>query len=162
MRRLVPADAAAYRVVRLRGLREHPEAFTSSYEDDVQKPLAATQARLAAAESPLYGAFVDGVLAGGIGMSRESRGKGRHKADIVAMYVMPEFARRGIARALLARAIDEARAAGLLQLTLTVTQTNTAARELYASVGFATFGVEPRAIKVDGAYLAKEHMVLML
>ncbi len=78
------------------------------------------------------------------------------------MYVMPEYARRGIARALLAHAIDAARAAGLEQLTLTVTQDNTAARELYASAGFATFGVEPRAIKVDGAYFAKEHMVLML
>lgn len=163
IRRLGPADAPVYREFRLRGLREHPEAFTSSYEEDVSKPLAATEARLKAdGDTAMWGAFVDGVLAGGIGLLRETRLKNRHKADIVAMYVLPEYARRGIGRALLERAIAHARDAGIEQLTLTVTQTNAAARELYAAAGFVTFGVEPRAIKVEGQYFAKEHMMLSL
>jgi ribosomal protein S18 acetylase RimI-like enzyme len=163
IRRLVPADAPAYREFRLRGLREHPEAFTSSFEEDVVKPLAATEARLAAeGDTAMWGAFVGGVLAGGIGLSRETRVKNRHKADIVAMYVLPEYARRGIGRALLDQAIAYARDTGIEQLTLTVTQTNAAARELYAAAGFVTFGIEPRAIKVAGEYFAKEHMILLL
>ena len=159
----MPADAAVYREFRLRGLREHPEAFTSSFEEDVGKPIAATEARLAAdGDTAMWGAFVAGVLAGGIGLSRERRLKNRHKADIVAMYVSPEYARRGIGRALLEHAIAYARGAAVEQLTLTVTQTNAAARELYAAAGFVTFGIEPRAIKVAGEYFAKEHMILFL
>ncbi len=49
----------------------------------------------------------------------------------------------------------------LEQLVLTVTRTNEAAAKLYKSAGFVTFGLEPRAIKVDGAYFDKEHMVLI-
>jgi ribosomal protein S18 acetylase RimI-like enzyme len=159
----VPADAPAYREFRLRGLREHPEAFTSSYEEDVIKPIAATEARLAAdGDTAMWGAFVGSALAGGIGLVRETRRKNRHKADIVAMYVLPEYARRGIGRALLDSAIAHARDAGIEQLTLTVTQGNAAARELYLAAGFVAFGVEPRAIKVAGEYFAKEHMLLFV
>ena len=127
------------------------------------KPIAATEARLAAdGDTAMWGAFVAGALAGGIGLIRERRLKNRHKADIVAMYVLPEYARQGIGRALLDHAIAYARAAGIEQLTLTVTQGNAAARELYAAVGFVSFGIEPRAIKVVDQYFAKEHMVLFL
>ena len=163
IRRLVPADATVYREFRLRGLREHPEAFTSSFAEDAAKPIAATEARLAAdSDTSMWGAFVDGVLAGGIGLARETRQKNRHKADIVAMYVLPEYGRQGIGRALLTHIIAVARDAGIEQLTLTVTQTNAAARALYAATGFVTFGIEPRAIKVDGTYFAKEHLLLSL
>jgi hypothetical protein len=35
IRRLeISADAPLYRALRLRGLREHPDAFTSSFEED--------------------------------------------------------------------------------------------------------------------------------
>jgi ribosomal protein S18 acetylase RimI-like enzyme len=97
-----------------------------------------------------------------MGLMRERRLKNRHKADIVAMYVIPEYARRSIGRALLEHAIAYAHDAGIEQLTLTVTQGNAAARELYAAAGFVTFGVEPRAIKVVDQYFAKEHMILFL
>ena len=147
----------------MRGLREHPEAFTSSFEEDVVKPIAATEARLAAdGDTAMWGAFIDGALAGGVGLMRERRLKNRHKADIVAMYVLPEYARRGIGRALLDHAIAYARDAGIEQLTLTVTQGNAAARELYVAAGFVSFGIEPRAIKVGNEYFAKEHMIFFL
>jgi len=34
------------------------------------------------------------------------------------------------------------------------------ARSLYRSLGFRSFGIEPRALKVDGSYVDQEHMVL--
>ena len=163
IRRLIPADASIYREFRLRGLRDHPDAFTSSFEEEAMRPLVVTQQRLAAdSETSMWGAFIDDVLAGAIGLSRESRRKNRHKASVVAMYVPPEFSSRGIGRALIAEVIAHARAAGMEQLTLTVTASNARARALYAGAGFASFGVEPRAIKVDGVYYAKEHMILLL
>ena len=79
------------------------------------------------------------------------------------MYVAPEHGRRGVGRALLRHVIDAARREpGLEQLVLTVTHTNAAARTLYESEGFRSFGIEPRAIRVDGRYFDKNHMVRFL
>ena len=164
VRRLGPADAAMHRGVRLRGLREHPDAFTSSYEEEAAKPLAATEARLAPdADGRMWGAFVDGALVGTIGLLREQRAKNRHKCDVFGMYVAPEHTRRGVGKALLSFAIGVARnEPGLEQLVLTVTDTNVIARTLYEKVGFRSFGVEPRAIRVGDRYLDKNHMILFL
>jgi RimJ/RimL family protein N-acetyltransferase len=164
IRRLVPEDAAAYRELRLRCLREYPDAFTSSYEEDCLKPLAATARRIAPdSDDRLFGAFVASALAGVVGVGREPRAKNRHKAILFGMYVAPEHGRRGIGAALLRHAIDDARAQpGLEQLVLTVTETNAAARTLYAKFGFRSFGVEPRAIRVGDDYFDKNHMILFL
>ena len=47
VRRLTPSDAPAYQALRLRAFHDHPEAFTSSYEEEVSKPLAYAQQRRA-------------------------------------------------------------------------------------------------------------------
>jgi ribosomal protein S18 acetylase RimI-like enzyme len=164
IRRLGPADAAAYRELRLRGLREHPDAFTSSPEEEADKPLEATFAQLGAdADAAVYGAHAAGTLVGVVGVGRETRAKGRHKATVFGMYVAPEHARRGIGVALLRHAIDDARRrAGLRQLVLTVTHSNAAARTLYEKCGFRSFGIEPGAIRVGDDYFDKNHMILFL
>src|SRR4030095_805508 len=83
IRRLAPSDAAAYRALRLRGLDEHPDAFTSSADAEAAKPLSFTEDRLApASPDVVYGAFVDGTLAGVVGIAREARAKNRHKAVV--------------------------------------------------------------------------------
>jgi RimJ/RimL family protein N-acetyltransferase len=164
VRVLTSADAVAFRELRLRALKEHPEAFTSSFEEDEKRPLSATEQRIAGQDGNVFwGAFVDGEIRGMVGLVREPRAKNRHKADIVAMYVAPELGRRGLARGLLQAAIDYARnEAGVEQLVLTVTRSSQAAAKLYKAAGFVTFGLEPRAIKVDGEYYDKEHMILFL
>jgi RimJ/RimL family protein N-acetyltransferase len=164
IRRLAPADADAYRPLRLRALREHPDAFTSSYEEEAVKPLSATEDRLATdAECHTWGAFADGGLVGAVGLLHEARVKNRHKATVVAMYVAPEHGGRGAGTALLAHLIGEARREpNLEQLVLTVTDTNATARTLYERAGFRSFGVEPRAIRVGDRYLDKNHMILFL
>jgi len=164
VRVLTRADAATFRVLRLRALKEHADAFTSSFDEDVKKPLSATEQRIAGQDGNVFwGAFVDGRLRGLVGLVREARAKGAHSADVVAMYVAPEFGRRGLARALLQAVIDYARnEAHVEQLVLTVTRSNQAAAKLYKTAGFVTFGLEPRAIKVDGEYFDKEHMILFL
>jgi hypothetical protein len=71
VRILTRADAVAFRELRLRALKEHADAFTSSYEEDVQKPLAATEQRIDGGDgSTFWGAFVDGRLLGIVGLSR--------------------------------------------------------------------------------------------
>jgi len=164
IRRLTPDDAAAYRELRLRGLKEHPDAFTSSYGEDRERPLVATEGRLAPDGADcIYGAVAGGTLAGVAGLSREPRAKNRHKAVVFGMYVAPEHAKLGIGAALLRYVIDRARREpGLEQLVLTVTETNVVARTLYEKAGFRSFGIEPRAIRVGDAYFEKNHMILFL
>jgi RimJ/RimL family protein N-acetyltransferase len=163
VRILTRADAPAFHTLRLRALREHSDAFTSSYEEDVQKPLSVTEQRIAGGGNVFWGAFADGQLCGMIGLTRELRAKNRHKGDVVAMYVTFECGHRGLGRALLEALIEHARdVAKLEQLVLSVTRGNQVATALYKAAGFATFGVEPRAIKVDGIYHDKERMILFL
>jgi ribosomal protein S18 acetylase RimI-like enzyme len=163
VRILTRSDAAPFRALRLRALQEHPDAFTSSYEEDVGKPLSATEKRIADDGNVFWGAFVDDGIRGMVGLLPEVRAKNRHKGDIVAMYVAPEYGRRGLGVALLQAAVDYARLElKLEQLVLSVTRTNEAATQLYRSAGFRTFGIEPRAIKVAGVYHDKERMILFL
>jgi len=161
IRRLQPSDAAIYRTLRLRALREHPEAFTSSFEEDSQEPVATSQKRLEG-KVKMWGAFDGDALVGLVGLDREARAKNCHKATVVGMYVAPEAGRRGIGKALMDALLQQARADGIEMLVLTVTAGNEGARELYVRCGFQTFGIEPNAIKVEGRLYGKEHMTLNL
>ena len=163
IRRLAPADAPTYREVRLRALRDHPEAFTSSFEEEALKPPAYSSDRLSDTSPAIYwGAFENGALVGTVGLDRETRLKNRHKATVIGMYVAPEAARQGVGRALLAALLAQARALQLELLVLTVTEGNQGAQQLYLEAGFKTFGREPRAIKVKNQYFDKNYMALVL
>jgi ribosomal protein S18 acetylase RimI-like enzyme len=61
-------------------------------------------------------------------------------ALVEAVAVYPEMRRRGVARALLQRALGEARLAGKRELGLYVADTNGAARALYRQLGFVVRG----------------------
>ena len=163
IRRLVPEDAPVYRALRLRGFQEHAEAFTSSFEEESLRPLSYSEQRLAVDSAACFwGAFVDGQLAGLVGLDRETRIKNRHKAVVIGMVVAPEFAGLGLGRKLLDVLVQHARSVGLELLVLTVTAGNTRAQQLYERAGFAVWGTEPRAIRVDNRYHDKVHMFLSL
>ena len=160
VRMLGPADATLYRALRLRALREHPDAFTSSYEQDRDQPVEAAAQRLAA--HPFWGAYQHAELYGFVGLERELRPKNRHKATVMGMYVAPEVGGQGVARALLDALLAHAGANGVESLVLTVTEGNERAQRLYQVAGFRSFGVEPDAIRVAGRAHAKNHMHLNL
>ena len=160
VRMLGPADATLYRALRLRALREHPDAFTSCYAEDRDQPVEAAAQRLAA--HPFWGAYQHAELYGFVGLERELRAKNRHKATVMGMYVAPEVGGHGVGRALLEALVRHARANGLESLVLTVTEGNQRARRLYEAAGFRSFGIEPDAIRVEGRSFAKNHMHLDL
>ena len=167
VRRLHESDAAAYHALRIRALREHPDAFTSSFEEEQGRPLAWAEARLRDdAFRPhdfFLGAFSGGALAGIVGLQGRYRPKERHNATVVGMFVAPELAGRGLGRALMNELLARSRAlADLAQLDLTVTEGNHGAQALYAGCGFTIFGRQPNAIRLDGREFAKLHMLLRL
>lgn len=165
VRRLTPADVDAYQGLRLRGLRESPQAFGSTYEEEVGRPVASVAERLGGDGSTVvFGAFgEDGALLGMGGLHREGKRKALHRAGIWGMYVVPEARGRGMGRALLRALVDHARTLeGVDRLELGVEATNTAARALYHAFGFVTYGVQPDAYRADGQSWDAELMTLAL
>jgi hypothetical protein len=68
IRRLTPADASAYRDIRLEGLARHPDGFGSAWEDEVEQPLARFEQRIA--NAAVFGGFLsdESDLAGVAGL----------------------------------------------------------------------------------------------
>ncbi|HWP18736.1 MAG TPA: GNAT family N-acetyltransferase [Burkholderiaceae bacterium] len=156
IRRLEPQDLPAYKMLRDEALVRHPEAFTSDAETERLRSPESYLGRLGRGE-PLGGTFLLGAwlgdeLAGSVACDRELRPKIRHRAQIVGMYVRERYTRRGVGRLLLAACIEQARqAAGLEMLTLSVTASNERALLMYERAGFRTYGLLPRAVRVEGA-----------
>ena len=76
-----------------------------------------TAAEVAAGTRRLIVAWADGVLAGTVGLDLATPPEQRHRAEVAGLLVHPAFRRRGLGRALLAHAGQEAAAAGRTLLT---------------------------------------------
>lgn len=163
IRLLNPNDAAQHQSLRLAALQTNPEAFGSSYEEEVNFSTATFQDRLQSANVWTFGAFEQGQLIGTATLVKETKLKLQHKAHIFAVYVSPKKRGLGIGRSLIEEVINKARNLNNVeQLNLSVVTTNTAAVKLYKSLGFQTFGHEKRALKIAETYFDEEHMVLFL
>jgi len=165
IRRLVPADLAAYKTLRDEVLAAHPESFTSDAAPERAPESYLTRLGLQRPEGGEFtlGAWKVGELVGAVSCERDPRSKVRHIGHIIGMMVRTGSQGSGLGRALLDACIEQARAAdGLVMLTLTVTAGNAPAVHLYERAGFVRCGRLPRAILVNGEYHAKDQMVLAL
>jgi RimJ/RimL family protein N-acetyltransferase len=161
IRRLNPLDASAFQALRLHALRECPSAFSSSYEEEFQTPIAVIAGRLAPESGrAMFGAFSETELVGTVGFGREEALKLAHKGFIRGMYVSAEFRNQGVGRQLIAHVLQHAASlSGLRQITLTVTASDLAAIALYEKMGFTSFGLEPAALLVNGEFHDEIYMV---
>ncbi|RPH45883.1 MAG: GNAT family N-acetyltransferase [Burkholderiales bacterium] len=161
VRRLVPDDAPAYRALMLDAYRDHPDAFTSSAEERAAQPTDWWAWRLAPGDTVaqrVFGAFDGDLLLGASGWSRGDRAKAAHRAELFGMAVVAAARGRGAGQALVEAVVADARAAGALTMTLTVTDGNGTAERLYARCGFVRIGLEPMAVRVGDAFVAKATM----
>lgn len=163
IRQLRHDDAEAYFALRLEALQINPEAFGSSYEEEKDYPLSRTQSRLSDPASYVYGVFVEKDLVGVVTLMRETKIKMSHRANIYAVYVTPKRRGKGVAKQLLKATIEKSRdLQGIEQVYLAVVAENTAAKKVYRAFGFETYGIDRKAIKINGKYYDEELMVLYL
>ena len=163
-RKLKPTEAKDFRRVRLECLKNFPDSFGTLYEDEVGKPKLYFE-ELIEQDTPdvfFFGAFAGDDLIGIAGFIRGNRTKTRHRGEIAAMYVNPDFRGRRVGEKLL-RALLKAVFAlkGVEQAHLTVVADNLAAIGLYERIGFETFGVQKNYFKAGEKYWDQNFMQLM-
>ncbi len=78
------------------------------------------------------------------------------------MYVDHQSRGKGLAKGLIRALIEKARELKIEQISLGVVSDNEAAKKLYQSMDFTTYGIEKKALKMNGIYRDEEHMVLFL
>jgi ribosomal protein S18 acetylase RimI-like enzyme len=157
IRRLGPADAAAYRDLRLEALQHAPTAFGSSYETERRQTVADFESWMT--RNYIAGAWLGDALIGTAAFRRLDGAKTAHRGNIWGVYVRPEARGRGIARALVSDVLAFARTQ-VEQVHLCVVTDNVPARRLYEARGFTTYGTEPRSLLIDGRYYDEHLMVL--
>ena len=155
--------------VRLRALRDHPDAFGQPIEEaEALSPEEAVdqfRSRWDAGDNRTFAAFgPGGEPLGMIGVVREPRQKNAHRVSIWDVYVVPEARGHGVSALLLDTALGYARGIpGVLQVHLTVASHNRSAIRSYERAGFVRCGRLPRVdIFPDGTTIDDDLMVLML
>ena len=166
IRELTTEDGAALYALLLRALHEHPEAFGADYETQRTISIEAFVSNVLALMSGdwfILGAFDSDALVGMVEVRRNVRAKFRHIVTFGTMYVTPEVRGQGTGRALMEWALARVRRMdGVEKINLCVTTTSTAAQNLYLSLGFVPYGVEPRGLQTGGRNFDLEFMSLIL
>ncbi|MBC7454681.1 MAG: GNAT family N-acetyltransferase [Massilia sp.] len=163
IRPLAALDAVAFRQIRLQAISDSPSAVWPTYQEEAGRTVKEIEARILMTDTQvIFGAFIGRALIGIAGFPRDPLDQVRHKAVLWGVFVSPYWRREGLARKLFAQVHSFALKEGVLQIQLCVNAENVQARNLYRSLGFESFGVEPRAMRVGDKYFDEEHMLLRL
>lgn len=162
IRPLVHADVASFLGLRRDALEREPHSFGASIEDDRALDPEFLNTALSDPDQAILGAFAPGLV-GVVGIYRDRLIKARHKAHVWGMYVSPEGRGQGTGKRLMEGAIRWAELQpGVRQVHLVVSPRTPIARQLYQSLGFSIWGIEPAALRINGELVDDEHMVLVV
>ncbi|MFY1674676.1 GNAT family N-acetyltransferase [Plantactinospora sp. WMMB334] len=148
-----PDDWRSWQEIRLRSLREDPDAFGSTHEREAAFPEQTWRSRLDGAHGPSVLAYAGEEVVGiGAGWCHEPG-----RLMVVAMWTEPDRRGQGVGRRVLGHVVGWARERDL-RVELWVADGNPGARRLYERYGFRADGrTEPIR---DGADATMSHLVL--
>lgn len=148
-----------YRDIRLEGLKNDPEAFASSYEEEAEFGEDVWIRRIPNAIFAFSGNNVVGVIS----CTSSNRMKVRHTYDINGFYVRKEYRNRGVGMMLLEGAISFIREnPQIRKINLSVSSTQSQAISLYLKMGFVKIGEATDQFLVNGRFSNEIFMELML
>lgn len=159
---LEPQQWMQHKTLRLRALQESPDAFGSTYEAECTQSDHDWEQRITTAlAQPRNKAFIayHQQQACGLVWCQLSMNDAAH-AELFQMWVDPTLRGLGLGKQLMNAALQWLHTAGVQQIKLGVTQTNTAAIQLYQHYGFTPVG-EATALR-DGSPLLSQTMQLTL
>lgn len=156
---LTQKDWQLWKLLRLEALKNSPESFGSSYEEESNWPDLDFQNSLT--KSDIFGAFVDNSLVSYAGFYSLNSEKTKHRGVIWGMYTKVEYRGQGIASALIQTIISHAKS-HVAQLHLTCVTSNFGAVAFYQKHGFKIYGTEPRALKMRNTFFDEHLMILDL
>lgn len=153
------SDWSKFKDLRLEALKQHPEAFGSSLEEECQ--LTDDLFREGYSKCEIFGAFAEDNedLVGCAGFFIYSSLKMQHRGCLFSMYTNENYRNKGIADALIKKVINHAKKR-IMQLHLTVVTSNKTAISLYEKNGFKIYGTEPRSLKINEQFYDEYLMVL--
>lgn len=159
IRKLPQSRWRDYRKIRLEGLKNDPQAFASSYEEEVE---FAADVWVKRVHNAIF-ALIDDVPVGVITYIIPQRRKVKHTSDINGFYVSSEYRHRGIGTALLRKAISMIREVpGIRKVNLSVSATQIPAISMYYREGFVKVGEARDQFNVDGKFSNEVYMELFL
>ena len=159
IRILKQEDWKIWKSFRLEALKNSPENFGSSYEEELNWSDLDFQSALT--KSDIFGAFIDNSLASCAGFYSLNSVKTKHRGFIWGMYTQPEYRGQGIASALIQTIINYANSR-VTQLHLTCVTGNLGGVALYQKHGFKIYGTEPNALKIGDTFFDEYLMILDL
>src|SRR5690348_12171382 len=148
IRQLDAEDAVAYQGVFLGALQSAPTAFAADYAEESARTSDQIAERFR--REVIFGAFVDGRLSAIATFLQQTSPKRRHVGMIWNMYVSEERRGTGLA-AMLFKYVLEAASEQVDQVELYVAVDNPRGTAFYRKFGFESYGVMPRALRVQGA-----------
>jgi ribosomal protein S18 acetylase RimI-like enzyme len=148
IRQFAADEAMAWRTIRLEALANAPLAFGQSLED-AEKLTIDDYRKTVSGPFPPFAAFDSATAIGTAGFYILEGPKVSHRGVLWGMYVSPTHRGQGIGRKLITSVIDHARGR-VEQIHLQVLSANITAYDLYRSMGFVPYGVEPHALRYAG------------
>ena len=142
IKRIMLEDAFVFKDLRLRALRDSPTAFSSTHAREAAFPDEEWQQRASRwnGENGIgLIALQDGHPCGLVFCFR--KGQDEAGAELVSMWVDPDFRRLGVGEHLIRAVVEWACGRKVLQLTLMVTSVNEGAIAFYQRLGFVMTGV---------------------
>jgi len=148
IRRLNAEDAAEYQAVFLEALQSAPAAFAADYDEESARSSDQIAERFR--REVVFGVFVDGRLCAIATFLQQPSPKRRHVGMIWNMYISEERRGTGLAD-MLFKYVLEAASLKVEQVELYVAVDNPRGWKFYRKFGFESYGVMPRALRVQGA-----------
>lgn len=159
VRALTEDDWEAYRAVRLEALRESPEAFVATYEDESAFDEPTWRARMR--RSTRLIAEQDGKPVGIASVGRAKSSDEGDTGEIFGLWVEPDRRGSGVATALVKRGARQAREAGRSHVIYWVGTENGRAVAFASGMGFRPTD-DRRPMRVESEADGKEEIAMIL